>query len=259
MWLRSIIVNSKKIIIANWKMNGNTRTVENLVKPLVEKMVGVIHKVVIIPPFTILNIVHDIIKLTDVSLGAQDCSHHHGVKGAYTGEISATMLKDIGCEYLLVGHSERRKYHNETNEIVKTKARLAHEEGLTAIICVGETEGERREGKEFDSIRLQLEGSIPSTATSENTIIAYEPLWAIGSGKVATSKEITEMHKYISEFVQNEDFKKNIVIFENPLRIVYGGSVKAANADELLQIDKVDGLLVGGASLILEEFESIIR
>jgi triosephosphate isomerase len=253
------MVHDRKIIIANWKMNGNTKTVEELIKPLVEKIAGAIHKVVVIPPFTLLSNVHNIIKVTDVSLGAQDCSHYHGVKGAYTGEISAKMLKDIGCEYLLVGHSERRKYHNETNEIVKTKARLAHEEGLTTIICVGETEEERREGKELESIKLQLEGSIPRTATSRNTIIAYEPLWAIGSGKVATSEEISEMHKYISDYVQNEDFKKNIVIFENPLRIVYGGSVKAANADELLQIEKVDGLLVGGASLILEEFESIIK
>ncbi|HYD19520.1 MAG TPA: triose-phosphate isomerase, partial [Patescibacteria group bacterium] len=163
----------------------------------------------------------------------------------FTGNVSAPMLKEVGCSYVLAGHSERRQYHKETSAEVAAKARAAHEAGLVAIICIGETDEERSAGRANDVVSTQLAESVPADATPENTVIAYEPVWAIGTGKVASADDIKAIHALIRE--------KSPA----PFRILYGGSVKGSNAAEILHLPNVDGVLVGGASLKAEEFLAI--
>ncbi len=184
-----------------------------------------------------------------VGLGAQDCSLHEN--GAFTGDISATMLKDAGCQYVILGHSERRQGHEETSAIVKEKARLAQAAGLSTIICVGETEKEREAGIQDAIVIMQLKESLPDTTSLTNTVIAYEPVWAIGTGKTASNNDIREMHGIIRRYLQEK--------LDNcgDIRILYGGSVKPENAATILSIDNVDGALVGGASLKAEQFLAI--
>jgi triosephosphate isomerase len=175
------------------------------------------------------------------------------VSGAFTGDISAEMLKDAGAGGIIVGHSERRQYHGETDAIVAAKARAAWRAGVTAIICVGETERERMNGDALNVVARQIDGSVPDGATPSNTAVAYEPVWAIGTGKTPTSAEITEMHTQIR--------KKLTVRFDqtaNDIRILYGGSVKPNNAAEILGLANVNGALVGGASLKASDFLAII-
>lgn len=184
-----------------------------------------------------------------VSIGAQDCSSYQN--GAYTGDVSAAMLKDIACEYVILGHSERRQYFAETDGLIAEKALLAHQQGLKTIICVGETEEQREAGEEQDVVAEQLRDSLPGGGTPENTVIAYEPVWAIGTGKSATVEDIKAMHGFIRE--------KLAETIENAanIRILYGGSVKLANAGEIFQVENVDGALIGGASLKAEDFLGI--
>ena len=186
-----------------------------------------------------------------VSLGAQDCSPFDN--GAYTGDISATMLKDINCSYVILGHSERRQYYVESNMLIKQKASMANAQGLTTIICVGETEEEREAGQEQEVVATQMLESLPESATAENTVIAYEPVWAIGTGKTATVEDIAAMHDFIraklAEKLENAD----------KVRILYGGSVKPANASEIFAVNNVNGALIGGASLKPEDFIGIAK
>ena len=186
-----------------------------------------------------------------VSFGAQDCSPFDN--GAYTGDISATMLKDINCSYVILGHSERRQYYVESNMLIRQKAMMANQQGLTAIICVGETEDQREAGQEQEVVATQMLESLPEGATAENTVIAYEPVWAIGTGKVATIEDITTMHNFIRAKLAEkiEDAEK--------VRILYGGSVKPANAPEIFAVANVNGALIGGASLKAEDFIGIAK
>lgn len=200
------------------------------------------------PPFVHLAPVQT--ELTSaVSLGGQDCSPFD--KGAYTGDVSAAMLKDMNCDYVILGHSERRQYYAESNLMIQQKAFTAFDSGLKVIICVGETETQREGGEQQEIVEQQLVGSIPSGANADNIVIAYEPVWAIGTGKVATIEDITSMHAFIRNVL------KDVVKDSNKVRILYGGSVKPTNAAEIFEVDNVNGALIGGASLAAHDFLGI--
>ena len=202
------------------------------------------------PPGPLVPIVGWVIREGKVALGAQDC--HPKEKGAHTGDTSAWLLKDVGCKYVIVGHSERRADHGETDAQVQAKAAAAHAAGLIPIVCVGETEAERDRGETAAIIQRQVEGSLPPGATADNTVIAYEPVWAIGTGRTPTVPEIAEVHRQIRD------------LFANPhgagaLRILSGGSVKGSHAAQVLAAEGVNGALVGGASLDAADFWKIIE
>ena len=187
-----------------------------------------------------------------LAIGGQDC--HAQNSGAHTGDISAAMLKDAGASYVLTGHSERRTNHNETDEEVRNKTKAAHTQGLIAVVCIGETLKEREAANTLDIIAGQLAGSLPDVLTAENTVIASEPVWAIGTGKVPTPNQIGEVHDYIRTKLEQR-YGAGI---GKSIRILYGGSVKGSNADEIFAVSNVDGALVGGASLKAEDFSPII-
>jgi triosephosphate isomerase len=187
-----------------------------------------------------------------IILGAQDC--HPLPSGAHTGDISAEMLADAGAGAIIVGHSERRTDHGETDALVNAKASAAHRAGLTAIICVGETEQQRRDGATLEIVRRQLQGSLPQATHAANTVIAYEPVWAIGSGLTPTPADVAEVHG----FIRGELGRLLGQAEAGALRLLYGGSVKPANAGELLFVPDVDGALVGGASLKASDFYAIL-
>lgn len=223
------------IIVANWKMNGEhefARSYNVALKEFISSQATLAAEIVICPPAPLLYLMKG-----NYKLGAQNC--HSKNSGAFTGEISAPILKDAGCEYVILGHSERREM-GERCPSVSDKAATANAAGLKTIICVGEKDGEDF----LDVVLAQLKNSIPSCATEQNTIIAYEPVWAIGTGRTATVKEIEAHH---AEIKKKFNFK-----------LLYGGSVKAANAKEILKTPYVDGLLIGGASLDVDEFKNII-
>ena len=205
------------------------------------------------PPFTLIGSVGETIAGSALALGAQDC--HPAEKGAHTADISATMLSDLGCRFVIVGHSERRTDHGETDEEVKAKASAAQAAGLTAIICIGETEGEHDAGKTFDVVKSQLSGSLPEASSSANTVIAYEPVWAIGTGRIPSTDNVQEVHAMVRadlSDVLGEDEAYGI-------RILYGGSMKPENAQDLLGLPDVDGGLIGSASLKAEDFWAIAK
>jgi triosephosphate isomerase len=186
-----------------------------------------------------------------VKLGAQDC--HWAKSGAHTGNVSAEMLSDQGCSFVIVGHSERRAGHGETDAVVKNKAAAALRAGLAAIICIGETEAEREAGRTIDVVTAQFMGSLPEGAAAKNAVIAYEPVWAIGSGRIPTNEEIAAVHGQLRRLALGS------IVDGAAARLLYGGSEKASNAKELMAIPEVNGALVGGASLKLEEFTGIIQ
>lgn len=234
------------LIAGNWKMNGLTDDGVALARAVAQGASG--HDMLICPPATLLHAVRSVLEGTDVALGGQDC--HAAMSGAHTGDISPEMLKDAGCSHVLVGHSERRQDHGESDGDVAAKAAAAHAAGLIAVICVGETEAERDAGKTTDVIRAQLDGSVPAGATAANTVIAYEPVWAIGTGRTPTAAEANEVHAFIREHLSSK-------LDGLALRILYGGSMKPANAAELLAQPDIDGGLIGGASLKAEDFLAI--
>ncbi len=248
---------SRKLLIAgNWKMNGLVAEGTNLAKGVAEavKKAGKVEcEFLVCPPFTLLSNVKKALRGAKVNLGAQDC--HFAEKGAHTGDISPVMLKDIGCQYVILGHSERRTDHYESNELVNKKAQAAHTAGLKTIICVGETLSEREAGKALEVCTKQIIESVPEDSTSSNTVIAYEPVWAIGTGKVPTTKDVEEVHAAIRKTLAKKLGKGNA----NKMRILYGGSVKPNNAKELLSLEDVDGALIGGASLKVEDFMGIAK
>lgn len=248
----------KKLIAGNWKMNGSILSAQELTKAVIdgiERDQSILSRAdfVVCPPFLHLERVKTEVRHGDqpVSIGAQDCALTDD--GAYTGDVSAAMLKDFGCDYVILGHSERRQYHKETDEVIAAKAIKAHESGLIAIICVGELESEREAGHEKDVVRAQLAKAVPAGATAANTVIAYEPVWAIGTGKTATPEDVKEMHSFIrAELAEKIEDSTQV-------RILYGGSVKPDNAKELFAVPNVDGALIGGASLKAEQYLAIAK
>ena len=239
----------KALVAGNWKMNGLSASVQEI-----EKLRALVEEgraeceVLICPPATLISSLSG----KGIQIGAQDC--HWENSGAHTGDISAAMVKDLGCQYIIVGHSERRADHGESNDIVKAKAQAAQGQGLTAIICVGETDDERGDGQTLNVVTSQVRGSIPEQATVENTVIAYEPVWAIGTGKTPTTDDVAEIHAVIRNLLMDRFGEEGQMV-----RIQYGGSVKAANAIELMSVANVNGALVGGASLKAEDFYGIIK
>ena len=243
----------RPLVAGNWKMHGHyssSEEVNALVQMLRERPAQC--DVLICPPFTLLMPFSNLIEGYGLSLGGQDC--HHQPEGAHTGDISADMLKDAACSYAIVGHSERRKWHRESDKRVSEKATMAHNEGLCAIICVGETEEQRDSGQTLDVIAGQLKKSMPDDSVSHNTVVAYEPIWAIGTGRTPSVEEIGEVHGLIRKHLTGR-----FGLDGQNFRILYGGSVKPENAAELMSINNVDGALVGGASLKAIDFNGIIE
>ena len=229
-----------KIIAGNWKMNGTRSNLETMVHDL--ESVDTKNTVILCVPFTMLGVKSD-----RISLGAQDISAH--THGAFTGEVSATMVADTGAKYAIVGHSERRAYHGETNDTVREKAAMALANGLTPIICVGETMEEKQAGKTMAIIESGVRESVPTDATAP-IIIAYEPRWAIGAGLTPTDQEIATAHTLIANTLADMGLAGTPVL--------YGASVKGSNAAQIMSIPNVDGVLVGGASLKSDDFIPII-
>lgn len=199
----------------------------------------------ICPPATLILPAAEAVAGSSAAVGGQDC--HPAENGAHTGDIAAEMLADLGCTYVIVGHSERRADHGESDAVVRAKAEAAHRAGLVAIVCVGETGAEREAGKANEVVASQIRGSLPAAAVATNTVVAYEPVWAIGTGKTATPADVADMHGHIRSLLPDAE----------AMRVLYGGSVKPGNAAELLALDDVDGALVGGASLKADDFLAI--
>ena len=246
----------KPIIAGNWKLNNTEKEAVDLVTALRNNLNNVTEvDIVVCPVFTVLPVVHDVLLESNIGLGAQNVFWEDF--GAFTGEISAPLLKDIGVQYVIIGHSERRQYFGETDEMVnkRTKAALAH--GLIPIVCVGEVLAQREENKTFDVIQIQCEGAFAglTVAEMEKIVIAYEPVWAIGTGKTATPGQAQEVHKFIRGLLAKL-YDENI---SQTIRIQYGGSVKPENSAELMSQPDIDGALVGGASLKAEPFIGIIK
>ncbi|HXG79649.1 MAG TPA: triose-phosphate isomerase [Methyloceanibacter sp.] len=244
---------NRPLVAGNWKMNGLAASLGEL-KALKERLAespipGL--DLMVCPPATLLAQAREILAGSGILLGAQDC--HTESAGAHTGDLSAEMLADAGASAVIVGHSERRSDHGETDALVRAKARAAHRAGMSAIICIGETERERAEGSTLDVVRRQLKGSLPDGARATDTIIAYEPVWAIGTGVTPTPADVAEVHG----FIRRELARLVGEVEAKSLRILYGGSVKPANASELLLVPDVDGALVGGASLKAPDFYAI--
>lgn len=237
----------KKLIAGNWKMNGSRDFAQSLIADIEAGMtpdVMATCDLLVCPPFPYLAVMAE--RSAGTALGAQNCSSYGD--GAYTGDVSATMLDDLGCTYVILGHSERRQFFNETDAGVRAKAERAKAANLIAIICVGETESEREQGIQEQIVAAQLKGSLPDNYNETNTVIAYEPVWAIGTGKTATTDDIAAMHAFIRAQIGNDK-----------IRILYGGSMKPANAAEILATPNVDGGLIGGASLKAEDFLAIAK
>jgi len=239
------------LIAGNWKMNGLSADGTALARAVAAGAGGLCCDFVVCPPATLLAPVAAALKGSAVGLGGQDC--HPEAKGAHTGDISAAMLADAGCSHVIVGHSERRTDHGETDALVKAKASAGLAAGLTVIVCVGEREAERDAGRTLDVVGAQVKGSLPAGATGRNTVVAYEPVWAIGTGRTPTPDQIQEVHGHIRSVVA-------AVLGQaaaDAMRLLYGGSMKPSNAAEILALADVDGGLIGGASLVAEDFLAI--
>lgn len=240
------------LIAGNWKMNGIKASAVELARAVAAHNVGRA-ELLVCPPAILIPPVAEALAGSNVALGAQDC--HFAGSGAHTGDISAAMLADAGCAYVILGHSERRADHGETSELVKRKVEAALESGLKAIVCVGETLQERDSGKTLETIGIQLEGSLPGSVSAADTIIAYEPVWAIGTGRTPTPENVEEVHSHIRLSLKSRFGDR----MARDVRILYGGSMNPGNSAELLAIDGVDGGLIGGASLKANDFLAIAQ
>ncbi|NQV61718.1 MAG: triose-phosphate isomerase [Alphaproteobacteria bacterium] len=245
----------RPLIAGNWKMNGLKSAALREVKKLATRMRKQSRPgcdVLLCPPSTLLAPLHMAIKGSRIALGGQDC--HATASGAHTGDISAEMLADAGCGYVIVGHSERRADHGESSGQVRAKAEAVHRAGLRAIICVGETGGERKRGQTLAVVGKQLTDSLAKGCTARNTIVAYEPVWAIGTGLTPTADDVAQVHAFIRARLQGRFKDQGLA-----MRLLYGGSVKASNAAELMAVENVNGALVGGASLTAGDFWPIVK
>jgi triosephosphate isomerase len=243
-----------KVIAGNWKMNKDVFETADLINGLKKSVTAKNVEVIVCPPFTSLVVAQQLLKGSTIKLGAQDVSVHDD--GAYTGEVSVTMLKSVGCEYVIVGHSERRQYFHESNELINQKAKKVLAAGMRVIICVGETLEEREKEITDKVISAQIKGVLAGLSESdlERVIIAYEPVWAIGTGKNATPRQAEDVHQLIRKLV-GQLYSWNVA---EKIIIQYGGSVKPENAKELLSQADIDGALVGGACLKPDTFAGII-
>ena len=240
----------QKLAAGNWKMNGLAASLAE-VSALIAAHPAPTCEMLLCPPATLLAQMNWAARGSNLRLGGQDC--HANPSGAHTGDISAAMLKDAGAGYVILGHSERRADHGETNLQVKAKAEAAIAANLTAVVCLGETESQRDAGQTLALCGAQLQGSLPAGATAANLVIAYEPVWAIGTGRTPTLAQIAEVHGHL-----RAELVKALGQEGHGVRILYGGSVKPSNAAEIFAVDYVDGALVGGASLKAADFGAIV-
>lgn len=247
----------KKIIAGNWKMNNGINETVNLISDIKKELSGkkILADAIICPPFINLETAHALLKDSSIKLGAQNLYFEES--GAFTGEISASMLKSVGCEYVIIGHSERRTIFGESDQVINRKIKIAIKNGLKPIFCIGETLEEREKGVTFKVIETQITNGLKELSESEleNLIAAYEPVWAIGTGRNATPQQAQEVHQFIRGLISqmySQNFAENLVI-------QYGGSVKSDNAKELLSQPDIDGALVGGACLKADSFVKIIE
>lgn len=237
----------KKFIVANWKMIPLRAEAKALVEQLTSKVLAATNlpQIVICPPYPYLTFVQEMFSGAPIALGAQDCSSHE--EGSFTGEVSVTMLKECGCQYVIIGHSERRHYHQESEEILRQKVEQALKQDLTVIFCVGESKLQRENEETYAVIKRQLE-ALPEKISHAPLVIAYEPVWAIGTGLTASFDDIKNAHDFIKGCMKK---------IEQETPVLYGGSVTGENAQEILSLDNVDGVLVGRASLNMESFWKI--
>lgn len=240
----------RPLVAGNWKMFGLKAALEQALK-VRDTISSADFKtpvdLMICPPATLVMVLGELSGCSRLQVGGQDC--HVAASGAHTGDVSAEMLKDAGATAVIVGHSERRADHGELDRDVKAKAAAAHRAGITAIVCIGETAGQRAANLTLDVVRRQLKGSLPDGSTAANTIIAYEPVWAIGTGLTPTTKDVEIVHGEIRSALQQRFGQEGL-----RMRVLYGGSVKPENARELLSVANVNGALVGGASLKADDF-----
>lgn len=243
----------RPLVAGNWKMNGSRAALSELAKMgqgLNEKRLWAHVDLAICPPAPFIVLASAAALGTRIATGAQDC--HTEASGAFTGDVSAEMIAESGCTYVIVGHSERRTLHGETDAQVQDKAKAALRAGLTPIICVGETRAQREAGKALDVVQKQIEGSVPTGTPGRQLVVAYEPVWAIGTGLTPTAADVADVHARIRAVLQHQVGQSADMV-----RILYGGSVKPSNAKELMSVANVDGALVGGASLKAEDFLAI--
>ncbi|MGH1417444.1 MAG: triose-phosphate isomerase [Hyphomicrobiaceae bacterium] len=243
----------RPLVAGNWKMNGLKASVAEALAMREGANEASVQgaDVLICPPATLLMALSEIVSDSRVLVGGQDC--HTATAGAHTGDLSAEMLADAGASFVVVGHSERRGDHGESDENVKSKTEAAHRAGLIAIVCIGETAGQREAGLTLDVVNCQLQSSLPDQVTAANTVIAYEPVWAIGTGLTPTPDDVGEVHAALRQSLVVRYGDEGAA-----MRLLYGGSVKPANASELMGIDNVNGALIGGASLKAKDFLGIL-
>lgn len=246
-------VKIKPLLAGNWKMNGlrSSQAEFHKMKAGLSDTLADAVDLMICPPATLVPALAEIAEGAAIMVGGQDC--HSQTSGAHTGDISAEMLKDAGATAVIVGHSERRTDHGEGDADVNAKAQAAWRAGLVAIVCVGETEAERKAGRAVEVVEGQLKGSVPDGASADNTVIAYEPVWAIGTGLTPTAQDVEDMHKAMRDNLVGRFGEAGAA-----MRLLYGGSVKPANAGELMSVSNVNGALVGGASLKADDFLGIL-
>lgn len=244
--------NVRPLVAGNWKMNGTRESLDQIKAiaegvncPLSEKV-----DALICPPATLLYVATALVEDSPLQIGAQDS--HQNPSGAHTGDISAEMVADVFATHVIIGHSERRTDYAETDHLVRAKAEAAYAAGLIAIICIGETAEERQAGQTLDVLKRQLVGSLPQAARAVNTVIAYEPVWAIGTGVTPTVEDVRVAHAFM-----RDELVRILGDEGKTMRILYGGSVKPSNARELMAVDNVDGALIGGASLKASDFLAI--
>ena len=242
----------KPLVAGNWKMNGDRDSLRQITAIASGIDAALREKIdaLICPPSTLVYLAAAAVQDTGLSIGGQDC--HWAASGAHTGDVSAPMLRDANATHIIAGHSERRTDHGESSAVVRKKAEAVHAQGLAAIVCIGETKAERDAGKTLDVLKEQLDASLPDAASAQNTVIAYEPVWAIGTGVTPTARDVEDAHAFM-----RRELEARFGGDGAGMRLLYGGSVKPANADELMSVHNVDGALVGGASLKADDFLAI--
>lgn len=245
----------RKIVAGNWKMHGSKAMVEELLSALVANTLQVNIETIVFPPYPYLDQTQRLLQGSSIQWGAQNLATAE--KGAFTGEVSASMLKDFGCSFVLIGHSERRQLYGDTNEVIIEKCKMAHTHNIHPIICIGETLQERESQKTFNVLKNQINAILTLENWRDllqNAILAYEPVWAIGTGKTASPEQAQEVHEFIRSTIAEQDEQ-----IANGLPILYGGSVKPSNAAGLFAMQDIDGALVGGASLNAQDFTEICQ